>query len=201
MNKKTRWILPLLLCGCATDPKEQQLPLDEDASAKADGTAWYKLYSCNGGNTLDVNGNERRNLQFVLRDTNIIKFFNDRGVIQTPFGASEAILSGWTGYVDWGASLGPVLHYQPYGGPGIFNRSDFDHTELIANANYYQGGPFIRVFRDSGGIKVQSGSIDNTWCGATATYCPGDGYPCSTYCSEQHTEFHEKANWFFDSCQ
>ncbi len=191
-----------LVPACATDPQEQQLPLDEDASAKADGSVWYKLYSCDGNNTLDVNGNERRNLQFVLRDANIIKFFNDRGVIQTPFGASEAVLSGWTGYVDWtGNSLGPVLHYQPYGGPGVFNRSDFDHTELIANTNYYNQNPFIRVFRDGPGIKIQAGSINNTWCGATAQNCPGDGFPCTTYCSEQHTEFDESANWYFQSCQ
>ena len=189
----------LLAC---TDPPSEQLQLDEDASAKADGTAWYKLYTCNGNSTLDVNGNERRNLQFVIRDPNIIKFFNDRGVIQTPYGASEAVLSGWTGYVDWtGNALGPVLHYQPYGGPGVFARSDFDHTELIANTNYYAPNPFIRVFRDHGGIKVQAGSIVDTWCGATAQSCPGDGYPCQTYCSEQHTEFQENANWYFDTCQ
>lgn len=187
--------------ACTDATSTEQLPIDEDASAKADGALWYKLYTCNGNSTLDVNGNERRNLQFVIRDPNIIKFFNDQGVIQTPYGASEAVLSGWTGYVDWtGNPLGPVLHYQPYGGPGIFNRSDFDHTELIANTNYYNSNPFIRVFRDSGGIKVQAGSIVDTWCGATAQNCPGDGFPCTTYCSEQHTEFQERANWFFNTC-
>ncbi len=193
--------LSTTLLACTTTSQDQ-LPIDEDASAKADGSLWYKLYSCDGNNTLDVNGNERRNLQFVIRDANIIKFFNDRGVIQTPFGASEAVLSGWTGYVDWtGDPLGPVLHYQPYGGPGVFNRSDFDHTELIANTNYYNQNPFIRVFRDGPGIKIQAGSINNTWCGATAQNCPGDGFPCTTYCSEQHTEFDESANWYFQSCQ
>ncbi len=163
------------LAACTDSQPGEQLQIDEEASAKADGSLWYKLYTCNGNNTLDVNGNERRNVQLVIRDGSVIKFLNDRGVIQSSYGATEAVLSGWTGYVDWGASLGPVLHYQPYGGPGIFNRSDFSRTELIANTN--------------------------TWCGATAEYCPGDGYPCSTYCSEQHTEFVEKANWYFDSCQ
>jgi len=189
------------LAACTDSQPGEQLQIDEEASAKADGSVWYKLYTCNGSNTLDVNGNERRNVQLVIRDANVIKFLNDRGVIQSSYGATEAVLSGWTGYVDWGAQFGPVLHYQPYGGPGIFNRSDFSHTELIANTNYYNANPFIRVFRDGGGIKVQAGSINNTWCGATAQYCPGDGYPCSDYCSEQHTEFQERANWYFDSCQ
>lgn len=191
--------LPLAAC---TASQGEDLPIDEAASSKADGGTWYKLYSCNGNNTLDVNADERRNLQFVIRDPNIIKFFNDRHVVQSPYGATELILSGWTGYVDWSAPFGPLLRYQPYGGPGIFNRSDFDHTELIANANYYQpkGSPFVRVFRDGAGIKVQAGQINDTWCGATAQNCPGDGFPCSTYCTEQHTEFVESANWYFDSC-
>jgi hypothetical protein len=187
--------------ACTDSQSGDDLQIDEDASAKADGALWYKLYTCNGSTTLDVNGNERRNLQLVIRDGNIIKFLNDRGVIQSSFGATEAVLSGWTGYVDWAASLGPVLHYQPYGGVGVFNRSDFNHTELIANTNYYNPSPFIRVFKDGNGIKVQSGQINNTWCGATDQYCPGDGFPCSTYCTQQHTEFVEKANWYFDSCQ
>src|SRR6476469_1447466 len=83
-----------LAAAACTEQPGDDLPLDEEASAKADGAAWYKLYTCNGNNTLDVNGNERRNMQFVIRDANIIKFLNDRGVIQTPYGASEAVLSG-----------------------------------------------------------------------------------------------------------
>lgn len=194
-------LLAPLAAACTTDTATDELELDEEASAKADGAAWYKLYTCNGAQAvLDVNGNERRNLQLVIRDANIVKFFNDRQVVQSHYGDTELVLSGWTGSVDFGAALGPVLHYQPYGGPGIFNRSDFDHAELIANANYYNGGLFIRVFRDHGGIKVQAGQIQNTWCGATDTYCPGDGYDCQTYCTEQHTEFVEKANWFFNDC-
>src|SRR5690348_16774611 len=97
----------LLAPACTDSQSTEQLPIDEQASSKADGGLWYELYSCDGNNTLDVNGNERRNLQFVIRDPNIIQFFNARGVLQTPYGASEAILSGWTGYVDWNNPLGP----------------------------------------------------------------------------------------------
>src|SRR5512138_3640565 len=110
-------LAPIAACTDAPD----ELELDQEASGKADGTAWYKVYTCNGGQAvLDVNGNERRNLQLVIRDGNIIKFFNDRGVVQSHYGDTELVLSGWTGYVDFGRAHGPVLHYQPYGGPGIF---------------------------------------------------------------------------------
>ncbi|HEY5951383.1 MAG TPA: hypothetical protein VIV40_38080 [Kofleriaceae bacterium] len=189
------------LAACADQP-DDVLEIDEAASSKADGALWYKLYTCNGETAvLDVNGNERRNVQLVIRDPNVIGYLNSRGVIQSPYGATEAVLSGWTGYVDWGGSLGPVLHYQPYGGRGVWNRSDFDSQELIANTNYYNPNPFIRVFEVGGGIKVQAGAINNTWCGATEQYCPGDGFPCQNYCTEQHTEFVESANWYFNSCQ
>jgi hypothetical protein len=188
-----------LATACTDQPDE--LELDQEASGKADGAAWYKVYTCNNGQAvLDVNGNERRNLQLVIRDGSIIKFFNDRGVVQSHYGDTELVLSGWTGYVDFGRAHGPVLRYQPYGGPGIFNRSDFDHTELIANANYYNGGPFIRVFRDAAGIKVQAGQVEGRGCAQTETYCPGDGFDCQTSCVDEYTEFVEKANWYFNDC-
>lgn len=192
-------IATLALINCTST---EDFPLDEEASAKADGASWYKVYSCdNGAGVLDVNANERRNLQFVIRDQNIMRYFTDRGVVHLDFGATELVLSGWTGSIDWGAPFGPILHYQPYGGRGVFNRSDFrEDNELIANANYYQGGPFIRVFPDSGGIKVQAGQINNTWCSRTETSCPGDGFPCQDTCVEQHTEFVSKADWFFRTC-
>ncbi|HUS27106.1 MAG TPA: hypothetical protein VMZ53_01305 [Kofleriaceae bacterium] len=189
------------LAAACTAESVDELELDEEASSKADGAAWYKLYTCNDGQAvLDVNGNERRNLQLVIRDANIIKFFNDRQVVASRYGDTELVLSGWTGYVDFGRAHGPVLRYQPYGGPGIFNRADFDRTELIANANYYYGGPFIRVFRDNAGIKVQAGRIEGRGCARTETYCPGDGFDCQTSCVDEYTEFVESANWYFNNC-
>src|SRR5436190_12379763 len=95
-------LLSPLTTACVDQTQDDQLEIDEEASSKADGALWYKLYTCNdGAAVLDVNGNERRNLQLVIRDSNIIKFFNDRGVVQSQYGATELILSGWTGYVDF----------------------------------------------------------------------------------------------------
>jgi hypothetical protein len=185
--------------ACTEDGQGETLEIDEEASSKADGALWYKLYTCNGGAAvLDVNGNERRNLQLVIRDPNIMKYFHDLGMVQLPYGATELILSGWTGRVDFSRAHGPVLYGQPYGGPGVFNRSDF--SELIANYNFYQGGRFARIFRDGPGIKLQFGQIEGRGCAQTETYCPGDGFDCSTYCVDEYTEFVEKANWYFNDC-
>jgi hypothetical protein len=189
----------ILVAACVDTGLGEELELDEEASAKSDGTPWYKVYSCNGGaGVLDVNGNERRNLQFVIRDPDIIKFFHDRGVVSVSYGATELVLSGWTGRVDFSRVYGPALSAQPYGSPGVFARADF--KEMIANYNYYQGGRFARIFVDGPGIKVQFGVIEKRGCAITKTSCPGDGFPCTTACVEHYTEFVESANWYFNNC-
>lgn len=185
--------------ACVDEDQAEELEIDEEASSKADGALWYKLFTCNGGAAvLDVNGSERRNLQLVIRDPNVMRFFHDRGVVSLPYGATELILSGWTGRVDFSRAHGPVLYGQPYGGPGVFKRSDF--VELIANYNYYQGGRFARIFRDGSSIKVQFGQIEGRGCARTEMYCPGDGFECQTSCVDEYTEFVEKANWYFNDC-
>ncbi len=83
--------------------------------------------------------------------------------------------------------------------PGVFNRSDF--REVIASYNYYQGGSFARILKDGSGIKVQFGRIEGRGCAQTETYCPGDGFECSTSCVDEYTEFVETANWYFDDCR
>ena len=188
------------LATACLDSKPEELELDQEASAKADGAAWYKVYTCNNGQAvLDVNGNERRNLQLVIRDTNIMGFFQSRGVVSLPFGATEMIVSGWTGYVDFGRAHGPIVHGQPYGGPGVFDRSDF--KEVIANFNFFDGkSPFARILKDGSGIKIQFGQIEGRGCAQTETYCPGDGFPCQTSCVDEYTEFVERANWYFNNC-
>jgi hypothetical protein len=186
------------ITACTDASIDDEFEIDEDASSKADGALWLEVYTCNGNNVLDVNGNERRNLQLVIRDPNIMKFFHDRGVVQLPYGATELILSGWTGRVDFSRPHGPVLYGQPYGSPGVFTRGDFH--EVIANYNFYQGGPFARILRDGPGIKVQFGQIEGRGCARTETYCPGDGFECQTSCVDEYTEFVERANWYFDSC-
>src|SRR5512143_2506926 len=45
------------LTACVNPSSEEALEIDDQASSKADGALWYKLYTCNGGSAvLDVNG-------------------------------------------------------------------------------------------------------------------------------------------------
>jgi hypothetical protein len=190
-------VLPLASAACTAEEAEgEELEIDEEASSKADGALWYKLYTCNGGAAvLDVNGNERRNLQMVIRDPNVMKYFQDRGVVSLPYGATELILSGWTGYIDWNRSYGPLVHAQPYGGQGVFYRRDF--KEMFANlTGYGQASRFTRVVREGNGIRVQFGSIELRGCAEPSTY-----FDCYTTCSQDYTEFVEHANWYFNDCK
>ena len=56
------------------------------------------------------------------------------------------------------------------------------------------------TFSLANGIKVQFGQIEGRGCARTETYCPGDGFECSTTCVDEYTEFVEQANWFFNNC-
>jgi hypothetical protein len=203
-------VIPAAGCGEATPEEEMMHGQATQAQGKADGwqpgtaPTWDKLLTCDSGAAeLDVNDGERRNMQFVIRDQNIIKYLNDAGAIQSAYGATEAIFSGWTGSVDWNNSLGPRLANgaQPYGGPGVFSAGDF--SEFIADHNYYEGGfgHFVRVARDSGGIKLQIGSIEKRGCAQSETSYVGDGFGYVTNCVADYSEYVEKANWFFQSCQ
>jgi hypothetical protein len=194
-----------ILAGCEGVPPAD-FPVDTEAGAvdgKADQSlTWLKVLTCdNGAAVLDVNANERRNVQFVIRDQNIVGYLNNVGAVHSSYGAREVIASGWTGYVDWSAPNGPAVHGQPYGGPGIFYQSDF--REIIADYNYYggQNGSFTRVFRDGAGMKIQYGQIEQTSCLHTSCEYVGDGFGTVCNCDSWQTRFTEKANWYFGSCQ
>ena len=162
---------------------------------------WKKTFTCNGGAAvLDVNGNERRNIQLVIRDGNAIRYLNEVGAVSSPYGATEIVLSGWTGRVNWWDGLGPRLEAQPYGAPGVFSRGDFH--EMIADHNTYEGGfgHFVRVAREGGGIKVQFGSIEKRGCAKSESTYVGDGFGTVTSCVADYSAYVEKANWYFDSC-
>jgi hypothetical protein len=184
-------------CGGAVSEK------DTSASEQELTSSWKPLLVCDSGAaSLDVNADERRNLQFVIRNRDIIDYLNRAGAVHSQYGATEVIASGWTGSMDWKNEYGPRLgNYQPYGGNGVFSARDF--SEMIADHNYYSGpfGPFIRVARDGRGIIIQYGSIEKRGCAKETTYCPGDGFPCSTYCEIDYTEYVEKANWRFRDCK
>jgi hypothetical protein len=189
----------LALAGCAAPTT------DADASSETSESAftndWKTLLTCNGGAAaLDVNGNERKNLQFVIRDLGAIRYLNQVGATASPFGATEIVLSGWTGHVDWSEGLGPRLDAQPYGAPGVFSPNEF--KEMIADHNTYEGGfgRFVRVAREGSGLKVQFGTIERRGCAKTETHYVGDGFGWQTSCVADYSAFVEKANWYFNDC-
>src|SRR5262249_5813970 len=144
--------------------------------------------------------------QFVIRDPNIIGYFNQVGAAHSAYGAKELVLSGYSAHVDFQNAGGPSVYDYPFNGHGVFQPGDFQ--ELIADYNYYygnQGAPFERVFRDGGGIKVQYATISGG--GQCTKYqgedCSGlvDGYPCQPICVEwTQRQFQEQANWRFQNC-
>ncbi len=190
----------ILAAACGGTMSAPSLGTSSDALF-GDVPNWQRLLTCDGGAAvLDVNTNERRNLQFVIRDANIISFLNSVGAVHSAFGAKEIIESGWTGSLEWRAGLGPIIHGQPYGAPGVFNTGDF--KEMITEYDTYQGwfGPFVRIAREGAGIKLQYGSIEKRGCKKLTTYCPGDGYPCQDSCEIDYSAYVEKANWVFQNC-
>lgn len=190
----------LVLAATACAAPADDAPTDSTESA-LDAT-WQKLLTCDGGAAvLDVNGSERRNLQLVIRDQNIVRWLNQAGVVHSAYGATEVILSGWTGRVNWSDALGPRLEAQPYGAPGVFGVGDFH--EMIANHDTYEGGfgSFVRVAREGAGVKVQFGTIEKRGCAKSETYYVGDGFGWQTSCVADYSAYVERANWYFQSCR
>lgn len=192
----------VFLIGCARPSDEVASADTAVASESALSTSWQGLLTCDlGAAVLDVNGDERRNMQFVIRDANIIRYLNGVGAVSSHYGDAEIMLSGWTGRVDWAHSLGPRVNEQPYGGVGVFNAGDFN--EFIAGHNYYDGpfGWFSRIAREGAGIKVQFGTIEKRGCAQTQTTYIGDGFGWVTECAADYSAFVEKANWYFRDCR
>lgn len=187
------------LVGCAPpDPSDATAETTESALT----SDWRQTLTCNGGAAaLDINGNERRNVQFVIRDANAVRYLNQIGAVSSRFGANEIVLSGWTGRVNWWDGLGPRLEAQPYGGAGVFSAGDFH--EMIADHNTYEGGfgRFVRVAREGAGIRVQFGTIEKRGCAKSETYDVGDGFGTQTSCVADYSAYVETANWYFDDCR
>ncbi len=160
----------VVLPACAAD--------DSIGSEEPLYSAWSPLLVCNGGAAvLDVNAAERKQLQFVIRDGNVINYVtgaihqqmrlnrgNGREIIATGFSAN-----------------------------GAFSAGDF--RSFYEEASDYTSR--IDVAREGRGVRVRfslhrrEGGFCTDWC---SDFCCG-GY------AGAHDVFDELANWYFDDCR
>ncbi len=61
--------------GCSGGPRTEESSVSEGALFTT--AHWQKIYECNDGSVVDVNTNERRELQFAVRSTQAIDTLQD----------------------------------------------------------------------------------------------------------------------------
>jgi hypothetical protein len=58
--------------------------------------SWQKIVSCeNGAAVIDVNADERRNLQLVLRGNDLLSRLYDARMVSLQYGQQELVIRGW----------------------------------------------------------------------------------------------------------
>ena len=140
---------------------------------------WQTMSTCNQGQAiLQVDANERRNFQLVIKDANIITYFNGSGAFRSygsNFGNGRELIVG--GYVNH----------------GIFNAGDFQEA-----VGYYNYADHFQLNRENNGLKIVLKSM-NYW-----SVCDGDISPSTGTCSGETRDgvnVYEYANWYFDDCK
>ena len=142
---------------------------------------WHKVRDC-GSAVVDHNdgpcnsdkctrSGAELDYQVVIRDPNIIKYFNDKGVWQSQFGAKELIAQGFR----WPGSTPDNLRFR----------------KIIDCDAPYNDCRWVDVFDDWGGVKVQF-MHETTYC---TNLDPNEG--CK---GEWKSGTIEEANWWFGSC-
>lgn len=139
---------------------------------------WETVMTCDGGAAiLQVNKVERRNFQFVIKDPNIIVYFNGTGAFRNAgsnFGnGHEFIVGGWLQN-------------------GVFSKDQF----VGAEGNYNSADSFTMT-RENSTLKIELRNI-LAW-----SVCDGDISPSTGMCSGQYREgttTNDYANWYFHSC-
>lgn len=128
------------------------------AASVAHAQNWTKVYSCeNGAAYIDVNQDERRNLQIVFRGEDMLLRMKGAGVVGPRFGDKEAAVHGIH------AELRPITSYiaQPVSLGGVFYPWDFKKM-IVEDAN----SPGTRVLE----IEPQGSRLAikvlyiTTWC-------------------------------------
>jgi hypothetical protein len=186
MNRFAFVVLALVVpsaLGCSAPTEDTDT---ESSSESALSSRWEKVLTCdNGAAVLDVDTSERRHLQFVIRNPQIIGYLASEVRVST-----QGIISR-SGEIIVGGRQDR----------GVWSSSDFD--KIDGNVPYVNA----EVRREGGGVRVAF------WVnaqGAQGCFCAGGGDPCSgslcqcpggpedTICpGNPHQEL---ANWFFRNC-
>lgn len=176
-----------LLAGCSSAPQND----DADTASSAlvnygpngqGDEVWRKVRDC-GGAVVDHNdglcnsdactrSGAMLDYQLVIRDANAIKYFNDKGVWRSEFGAHELIAQGFR----WPGSTPQNLRFR----------------KIIDCDAPYNDCRWVDVFDDWGGVKVQF-MHETTYC---TNLDPMEG--CK---GEWKSGTVEEANWWFGSCK
>lgn len=148
-------------------------------SGMAQGASWGKVLDCDGGAAVvDVNRDERRNLQLVVRNQGILKYLHQTGAVTLKYGDTEAIAFGWQNH-------------------GVFSPSDFRYMNGQAKSMW--DNRIVYANRDGGGLKVRF--VDRRSYTEKPAHCEDClSMACESQCKTVSYEV-ELANWYFQRCE
>jgi hypothetical protein len=170
--------LLLAACSAPTAPEDEAASSEEAYSS----SQWTKLLTCNGGAAvLDVDKNERRNVQLVIRDRAAVDYLQSKSPSNITNARHEIIIT----------PNEQLKH-------GLFSPSDFGRDDFwryhVADFAAYAG----IVKRDGRGLKV---ILSNNF----QPICEGGQWGYQGGCWGGHTiranVYTEVANWYFDDCR
>ncbi len=177
-------VLSLLtaITGCAAQPDTEPTA---GTSSDLSSATWSPLLVCDGGAAvIDVDVNERRDFQLVVRDHDIVSYF-------------ESAFPGMTLANAKGEYIARSADWYP---PGAFQKSDFHQFTEPGNA--ITGHPVTVVEREGNGVRV---SLVEGKVGNLAPFCNGEplpeeneGFGAGTL---EYRVYHARADWLFRDCE
>ncbi len=142
------FLTALSVAACAAPASDAEDTTSSESAATA--AAWHAVYRCDDGSVLDVNGNERREIQFVVR--------NDAAKKHLMRSADPA-------YFDWNVSPSGEIVYRGRVERGIFYPQDFTRAIAISGRPKVQvgdqWGPTVEITRSGSDITLLANEYVN----------------------------------------
>lgn len=182
------------------------LALGAHASAFAN---WERVATCNGA-AVDVDTGDRRYLQLVITDVNVMRDLNNRGLARLGFEQQNFVIHGSTFYhMDFDRPTGPKAVYDRDTAKGVFYPQDLHYFvgDGLQGLNRGWVGRLINVYREGDGISLQYQNLDAKGCAGKIVPNgnpeggPGDGQ-WGYYCDgDDYTALSDIVKYHFDSCK